>query len=272
MFNLSALLICLLGSCNLLVGVQAFVPSSHPAHPVYPAAAAAATSSVVCLQAGLTLEQIQLRIDCYEVSVPKPLGVIFGENPPPYQGLVVDDISEGMNGGKSGLRQGDQLVAVNGKVIIGFDFDSAMSKMTGDDAGPVLDLALYRGPVRQLYTILGNQLEEGETVASDDDEDDGEDDDDDDSEVVIMDENYESPVQIDMSKYEDKPLTAGDFVKAIGKLGSMLAETAVDATADEPTNEDDSNEKNNKKKKTTGFFGFGGESIQLDGDDAKGYK
>jgi membrane-associated protease RseP (regulator of RpoE activity) len=270
----------LLGCCTfllllLLVGVvQAFTASQlfHPSTTTRSSASRVpASSSSTCLQAALTLEQIQLRIDCYDVSVQKPLGVIFGENPEPYLGLVVDDISEGMNGGKAGLRKGDQLVGVNGKVVLGFDFDSSMSKMTDDVVGPVLDLTLYRGPVRQLYTILGNQLEEGQTITSDYDDDD-EDNDDDDSEVIIMDENYESPVQIDMSKYEDKPLTAGDFVKAIGKLGSMLAETATSgATDNEPTSEDDLNETRAKKKKT-GFFGFGGESIQLEGDDAKGYK
>lgn len=113
------------------------------------------------------------------------------------------------------------------------------------------------------YTILGNQLEDGQTIASDGDDDD---DDDEDSEAVIMDEDYESPVQIDISKYENKPLTAGDFVKAIGKLGSMLAETA--ARSPEDGNGDDEAPPKDKKKKA-GFFGIGGETIQLDGEDAK---
>jgi S1-C subfamily serine protease len=101
------------------------------------------------LHAAITLQEIQLRLDTYEVAVPKPLGVIFGENSEPYLGLVVDDISEGMNGGKAGLRAGDQLIAVNGKVILGTDFDAAMSRLT-DDSTSVLDLVMYRGPVRQM--------------------------------------------------------------------------------------------------------------------------
>merc|ERR1719162_982883 len=59
------------------------------------------------------------RLDHYEVEVPKPMGVVFGENPDPYFGLVVDDVSEGMNGGIAGLRVGDQLLAVNEKVVAG---------------------------------------------------------------------------------------------------------------------------------------------------------
>ena len=55
-----------------------------------------------------------------------------------------------MNGGKAGIRQGDQLISVNGKVVLGSDFDSVMGKMTDDDVGPVLDLVFYRGPVRQM--------------------------------------------------------------------------------------------------------------------------
>ena len=107
-------------------------------------------STTTRLHAGLTLEQIELRLDTYQVSVQKPMGVIFGENSDPYLGLVVDDISEGMNGGKAGIRQGDQLISVNGKVVLGSDFDSIMAKMTDDGVGPVLDLVFYRGPVRQM--------------------------------------------------------------------------------------------------------------------------
>mmetsp|Transcript_35428 Transcript_35428/g.85741 ORF Transcript_35428/g.85741 Transcript_35428/m.85741 type:complete len:91 (+) Transcript_35428:963-1235(+) len=89
-----------------------------------------------------------------------------------------------------------------------------------------------------------------------------------------MDENYESPVQIDVSKYEDKPLTAGDFVKAIGKLGSIVAETLTDDGNDDDSNEGPSSggsgsEDKKEKKKKRGFFGIGGETIQLDGKDAK---
>jgi hypothetical protein len=182
----------------------------------------------------------------YGVSVQKPMAVVFGENADPYFGLCVDDVSEGLNGGRAGLRVGDQLLAVNGEVVVGKDFDSIMGFL--QDAPSSLDLVMYRGPVTSLYTILSNQLDEGESVREDDDEGD---------EPVIMDENYESPVRIEVK--ERKPLTPGDFFKAIGKVGKMLTE-------------DDGEKKAVDTKKKSGFFGLGGEAIQLDGDDANTLK
>merc|ERR1712224_726751 len=115
----------------------------------------------------------------------------------------------------------------------------------------------YRGPVSQLYTVLNNQ-----DLLKDLDDDDGYDDED--SEPVIMDENYESPVKVEVK--EQKPLTAGDFFKAAGKLGSMAIETL--------TSKPDENipAQPQQPKKKTGFFGIGGETVQLDGDDAQGYR
>jgi membrane-associated protease RseP (regulator of RpoE activity) len=205
------------------------------------------------LSMALSYDQVVSMVASYSVSVPKPLGIVFGENPAPFFGLVVDDVSEGMNGGKAGLRVGDQLLAVNGKVVLGKDFDTVMGLLQEEQGA--LGLLLHRGPVRQLFTILGNQLEEGQSI-----EDDEDDNDDDDSKPVIMDENYESPVRVEVKP--QKPLTAGDFVKAIGKLGSILTEKSSDP-------EENSAPSSRKK---SGFFGIGGESIQLDGDEAKGYK
>eukprot|EP00539_Tryblionella_compressa_P018018 CAMPEP_0178867908 /NCGR_PEP_ID=MMETSP0747-20121128/5703_1 /TAXON_ID=913974 /ORGANISM="Nitzschia punctata, Strain CCMP561" /LENGTH=204 /DNA_ID=CAMNT_0020534811 /DNA_START=130 /DNA_END=744 /DNA_ORIENTATION=- len=202
----------------------------------------------------LTYDQVVSKVVSYSASVPKPMGIVFGENPEPYFGLVVDDVSEGMNGGKAGMRVGDQLLAVNGKAVVGKDFDTVMGLLQEEQG--VLDLVLYRGTVRQLFTILGNQLEDGETIQDDDDDDD-----DDGSEPVIMDENYESPVRVEVK--EQKPLTPGDFVKAIGKLGSVLMEKPEDDNNPPPPS---------SPPKKKGFFGIGGETIQLDGDDAKGIK
>jgi hypothetical protein len=182
----------------------------------------------------------------YGVSVQKPLAVVFGENPDPYFGMGVDDVSEGLNGGVAGLRVGDQLLAVNGEVVVGKDFDSIMRFL--QDAPTSLDLVMYRGPVRTLYTILSNRMDEGESVREDDDKGD---------EPVIMDENYESPVRIEVK--ERKPLGVGDVFKAMGKLGKMLVD-------------DNGETKSVETKKKSGFFGMGGESIQLDGNDATGLK
>jgi len=200
------------------------------------------------------------RVVSYEVTVPKPIGVVFGENPDPYFGLSVDDVSEGMNGGIAGLRVGDQLLAVNEKVVVGKNFDDVMGLLQNEPKN--LDLLLYRGPARQLFTVLYNQLEEGESIYDDEDvyEDEG-------SEPVIMDESYESPVRIEVK--EQKPLTPGDFVKAFGKLGSMMAETLTSPA--EPKDSNDTPSSSQPKKKT-GFFGIGGEAVQLDSEEARGYR
>jgi hypothetical protein len=178
----------------------------------------------------------------YGVSLQKPLGVVFGENPDPYFGLVVDDVSEGLNGGMAGLRIGDQLLSINGEVVIGDDFDTIMGTL--QSAPSKLDLVMYRGSVASVYTILSNRIDEDDAVRDDDEGD----------EPVIMDENYETPVIMEVR--EQKPLSIGDVFKAMGKVGKMLTE---DTTPPELKKE---------KKKAGGFFGMGGESIQLDGDAA----
>lgn len=210
--------------------------------------------------AAMSFDDMLTRVDHYECSIPKPFGVVFGENPDPFYGLVVDDVSEGMNGGKAGLRVGDQLLAVNEQVVVGKNFDTIMGMLQAEPKA--LDLVMYRGPVRQLYTVLANQLEEGESIYDDDDYDE----DDEDSQPVIMDENYESPVRIEVK--EEKPLTPGDFVKAFGKLGSMLGET-LKADPNEGVSDPATPP---PPKKKTGFFGIGAESVQLDGNEARGYR
>jgi hypothetical protein len=183
----------------------------------------------------------------FYVSISKPLGVVFGENRDPYYGLQIDDISEGMNGGKAGLRVGDQLLSVDGKVVIGKDFDTVMGEMTSGSAD--LDLIFYRGNAKSLYTILSNRL--GDDVYVREEEEEGED-----SEPVIMDENYESPFRVEIK--EEKPLSIGDFFKAGKKVAAMLTEPEPGAAK--------------KEKKKTGFFGMGGETVQLEGDDANTLK
>jgi hypothetical protein len=208
----------------------------------------------------ISFDQLVSRVNCYEVTVPKPLGVVFGENPDPFYGLVVDDVSEGMNGGRAGLRKGDNLLAVNEQPVVGKEFDAIMGLL--QDEPKSLNLVFFRGPVSSLYTILNNQLDEGETFFDDDDDYDDED-----SKPVIMDENYETSVYVEIK--EQKPLTPGDFVKAFGKLASNLSETLKSDPAEDTTNVAAAS---TQPKKKTGFFGIGGESVQLDGQDAQGYK
>mmetsp|Transcript_11801 Transcript_11801/g.24944 ORF Transcript_11801/g.24944 Transcript_11801/m.24944 type:complete len:265 (-) Transcript_11801:2964-3758(-) len=248
----------------LLVGAQsvgAFLSQNQRSAPI-----TAGLPSSSALSAAMSFDDLVTRVDHYEVRVPKPLGVVFGENPDPYLGLVVDDVSEGMNGGRAGLRIGDQLLAVNEQVVVGKDFDSVMGSLQAEPGS--LNLIMYRGPVRQLFTVLSNQLDDDQSIVEDEDEYD---ENDIDSQPVVMDENYESPVRIEVK--EEKPLTAGDFVKAFGKLGSMLGETL---TSDPNEGVSDaaavSSDAPAPPKKKTGFFGFGAEAIQLDAEDARGYR
>ena len=179
-------------SLLLLQGSSAFTSLPFSRKP------AASTSTAVF---GIQIDDIE---DVgYYTSVQKPLGVIFGENPEPYLGVRVDDIELGSQGGLGGLRVGDQLLAVNGDVVIGDSFDSCMGILQSSPAK--MKLLLYRGSVRDLYTILNNRNIE------DDDDDDG-------SEVVIMDENYESPVRIEVK--EDQGI---DLMKVFSKLTEKKA-------------------------------------------------
>ena len=188
----------------------------------------------------------------FPVSVMKPMGVVFGENPDPYYGLVVDDVAEGLNGGMAGIRVGDQLLSVNGNVVVGKDFDSIMSALT-DASSSSLDLVLYRGPVSSLFTILSNQVGDALWEEEDNSED---------SQPVIMDENYESPVKIEVE--EEKPFSPGDLFKAVQNIAKNVME--------ESEEEKLAKQQQKQQQKKSGFFGIGGESIQLDGDEASGLK
>mmetsp|Transcript_6111 Transcript_6111/g.8792 ORF Transcript_6111/g.8792 Transcript_6111/m.8792 type:complete len:86 (-) Transcript_6111:208-465(-) len=80
-----------------------------------------------------------------------------------------------------------------------------------------------------------------------------------------MDENYESPVKVNVEDYEDKPISIGDIFKAVKKVGEILTEKDDDpAPAPAPAQ---------KTEKSGGIFGFfQQETIQLDGDEAAGLK
>lgn len=175
----------------------------------------------------------------YYTSVQKPLGVVFGENAEPYSGLRVDDIEMGSQGMSSGLRVGDQLLAVNGQVMIGGSFDACMGVLQASPAK--MKLLMFRGNVRDLYTIIDNR-----NLDNDDDDGGG-------SEAVIMDENYESPVRIEVKEPEKL-----DLMKVFNKLTAKRDPPETPAP------------KLEAKKSGGGLFGMFGESIQLDGDEASG--
>lgn len=217
-----------------------------PAVPPSSAARATALSMAV-----VSYDELLSRVEHYAVAVPKPMGVIFGENPSPYLGLVLDDVAEGLNGGRAGLRVGDQLLAVNEQVVVGKDFDSVMESL--QDGPSTLSLVMYRGPVEELFAVLDNQMSEGETLYDEGDEDELN------SQPVVMDENYETPLVVEVKAEE--PL---DYAKGFRKLGGMIMDTLTSAP------EEGASDSSPPPKKNTGFFGIGGETVQLDGEDATG--
>jgi PDZ domain len=163
----------------------------------------------------MALDTMRVNLDTisdvgYEATVEKPLGVVFGENRPPFNGLCIDSVVEGSNGEQAGLKVGDQLLAVNGQSVIGEDFDTAMDALRSAES-PV-ELRLYKGLVSTLFSIVMNRR-------SDDDDDFEEET----SEEVIFDESYESPVVMtfDDDNEDDKisvSAVAGEAVKNLGQM------------------------------------------------------
>jgi hypothetical protein len=198
-------------------------------------------------RSAVTYDDIKEMDGCYPASVARPLGVIFGENPEPYLGLVVDDVALGLNGGAAGLKVGDQLLSINRNMVIGSDFESTMDVLRDAET---LDLMLFRGPAKLLYQVLQNQDTQPEEEEEEEDDDEG----------TMFDDDYESPVRVpidDEAEEDYGPLTPGDVMNAFKKVTSGLS---------------DSVEKDGTKKK--GFFSsmFSDETVQLDGDDANTMK
>jgi PDZ domain len=163
----------------------------------------------------MALDAIRVKMDTisdvgYEATVEKPLGVVFGENRSPFNGLCIDSIAEGSNGEQAGMKVGDQLLAVNGQSVIGEDFDTAMDALRSAES-PV-ELRLYKGLVSTLFTIVMNR-------GSDDDDDFEEET----SEEVVFDESYESPVVMTFDDDNDNDkisvsAVAGEAVKNLGQM------------------------------------------------------
>lgn len=195
-------------------------------------------------------------------SIQKPLGVVFSENEAPYYGLVVEDVEPGLAGGVAGLRKGDQLLSVNQQIVIGEAFEAVMDTLR--TAPDPMQMTLFRGTARQLYMILGNRQ-----VETNDEKDDDYDED-----MIVMDENYESPVKVPIDNNDaidnDAPLTVGEVFTAFQKMGSMVADRMTASSSPSSSSPSPPPE----KKKGKGLFGglFSQETIQLDGDDASTIK
>jgi PDZ domain len=174
----------------------------------------------------------------YVVEVEKPMGVVFGENRAPFGGLSIDSVEEGTNGATAGLRVGDQLMAVNGKSVIGADFDNSMSLLK--DSPSPLALQVYRGTIKSLFTIVLNRR--GDEFVPEEEE----------SEVtdeVVFDENYESPVIMSAEEFVDDTISVSQVASDAAKnIGNVFSPTTIG-----------------------GFFGkmFPQETIQLEDKDGK---
>lgn len=147
----------------------------------------------------------------YQATVEKPMGVVFGENRAPFNGLCIDTLEDGSNAAAAGLKVGDQLLAVNGQSVIGVDFDDAMDVLRSAESP--LELRLYKGLVSSLFSIVMNRR-------GDDADDDSEEDD---ADEVVFDESYETPVVMtfDDDDSDDKisvSAVAGDAVKNLGQM------------------------------------------------------
>jgi hypothetical protein len=243
----------------LVVGCWTAAPSAafSIGRPLATVRTVAATATTTTAWFAVSYESIA-DIGYHVPSIHKPLGVVFSENEAPYYGLVVEDVEPGLAGGVAGLRKGDQLLTVNQQMVIGEAFESVMTTLR--TAPDPMQLTLFRGTARQLYTILGNrQVEET-----------NEDDDNEDEDRILMDENYESPVKVPIDDDEfgqdnDAPLTVGEVFTAFQKMGSMVADRMTPSSSSSTSSE---------KKKGKGLFGglFSQETIQLDGDDASTIK
>jgi hypothetical protein len=186
----------------------------------------------------------------YLVRVRKPLGIVLIENEN-VGGVTVLDVEPGQNGGIAGIRPNDQLLSVNGDVVIGDAFDTVMGLLqTNTNNNDALELRFFRGSVEDLYQLVFETDDIDNVIVED--------------EEVIMDENYVSPVVVPVDEDDlsgDGSLTAGEVMNAFKKIGSMMG----------------GNDKKDGEKKKSGGFGmfggmFSGETVQLDGDDANTLK
>ena len=159
----------------------------------------------------------------YIVSIEKPIGVVFGENRAPFKGLSIDNVESDSNGDNAGLKVGDQLMAVNQKSVIGYDFDRALSLIK--NAPSPVELQLYRGTIKSLFTIVINRRSDDYNPdAEEDDDADADEDALSDDELVVFDENYESPVVMSAEEFGDDTISisgvATDAAKSIGNIFS----------------------------------------------------
>ena len=187
----------------------------------------------------------------YQVTLVKPMGIVFGENRAPFKGVSIDQVTPDGPGDAAGLKVGDQLMAVNSKSVIGSDFDRALTMI--QNAPAPVDLQLYRGTVKSLFTIVLNRRSDEDETDDENSSPDEPDEDDDEGMVsdddIVFDENYESPVIMSAEEFGDDTISiSGVATEAAKSVGNIFSPKGIG-----------------------GFFGkmFPQETIQLEDKDGK---
>jgi PDZ domain len=89
------------------------------------------------------------------VELPKPMGIVFEENDADHGGIFVQSIKEdGAAFQVGGIREGDQLIAVNTNKVSGLSFDDALGAIV-ESPGTSTKLTLFRGSAKQFYGPTG---------------------------------------------------------------------------------------------------------------------
>lgn len=87
--------------------------------------------------------------DTYEVTLPKPMGIVLEENDPRIKGVCVKSLSEGGVAATSGeISNGDQLIKVAGESVLGLDFQSVLDKV-GSAPEDGVKLEFFRGDIKE---------------------------------------------------------------------------------------------------------------------------
>lgn len=158
----------------------------------------------------------------YVVTIEKPIGVVFGENRAPFNGLSIDNVESESNGDIAGLKVGDQLMAVNNKSVIGYDFDRALSLIKS--APSPVELQLYRGTIKSLFSIVVNRRSDDYNPDAAQEDDDYEEEGVVSDDEIVFDESYESPVIMSADDFGDDTISisgvATDAAKSIGNIFS----------------------------------------------------
>lgn len=80
----------------------------------------------------------------------KPMGIAFVENEGECGGVFVEEVLESGSANGVGVAARDQLVAVDGTLVMGLEFDAALDAIKGSET-ETTKLTFFRGPTAFLY-------------------------------------------------------------------------------------------------------------------------